>query len=219
MLKARSFGLLRLLTVACALVFTSASAGQTAPTNTIDQVTGRWELRGRWTSEEISTIIELLGGGWYSQTLVASTQLLYQYNGADLILVTLNAKGEPDMATQVVLKVRFDEDTLTLTSKSDTIRLLRSAGGEFAGDIKGRWLLLSGKKDKPVTQEFSSDGTVRVMTALSGEVGRFRLIGEKEIEWSPMLPTRPPRRTNFKLQDEKLVLWAGNLRDELIRLR
>ena len=214
----RSRSHLRLLAVSCALIVTTASAGQTAPKAT-DDVAGRWELRGRWTSEAISTIIELLGGGWYSQTLVASTRLLYQYNGADLILVTLDAKGEPLMATQVVLNVRFDEDTLTLTSKSDTIRLLRSAGGEFAGDIKGRWLMLNGDKDRPVTQEFSSDGTVRVMTALSGEIGRFRLIGEKEIEWSPMLPTRPPRRTNYKVEDEKLVLWAGKLRDELIRLR
>jgi len=201
-----------------ALIVTTASAGQTAP-NTIDDVTGRWELRGRWTSEAISTIIELLGGGWYSQTLVASAHLRYEYNGADLVLTSLNNKGEPDPASRVVLSVRFDGDTLTATSKTDTIKMVRSAGGEFEGDIKGRWLMLSGDKEHAVTQEFLPDGYLRVITALSGEVGRFRLIGGKEIEWSPMLPTRPPRRTNFKIQNEKLVLWAGQSRDELIRLR
>jgi hypothetical protein len=219
MLQRRSLTLLRLVIVSCALVVTSASAGQSAPANAVDQITGRWELRGRWTSDAISTIIELIGGGWYSQTLVASVRLHYDYNGSDLVLVALDKKGEPDNRSRVVMQARFDGDTLTLASATDTIKMLRSAGGEFAGDIKGRWLLLSGDKEHAVTQEFSGDGNLRVITALSGEVGRFRLINEKEIEWSPMLPTRPTRRTNFKVENEKLVLWAGSLRDELIRLR
>jgi hypothetical protein len=209
---------LHILAVSSALVITSTSAGQTAP-NPVDDVAGRWELRGRWTSDAISTIIELLGGGWYSQTLVASTRLRYEYNGADLVLMALNAKGDPDSATRVVMTVVFDGDTLTESSAKDTIRMVRAAGGEFTGDIKGRWLMLNGDKDHPVTQEFMNDGYLRVITTLSGEVGRFRLVGNKAIEWSPMLPARPTRRTNYKIENEKLVLWAGQLRDELIRLR
>jgi hypothetical protein len=218
MLQRRSLTLLRLVIVSFALVGTSASAGQSAPTS-IDQVTGRWELRGRWTSDAISTIIELIGSGWYSQTLVASVRLRYDYNGSDLVLVALDKLGEPDVRSRVVMQARFDADTLTVASATDTIKMLRAAGGEFPGDIKGRWLLISGDKQHAVTQEFSGDGNLRVMTALSGEVGRFRLVDGKAIEWSPVLPTGPTHRTNFKVENEKLVLWAGSLRDELIRLR
>ncbi|HUQ21090.1 MAG TPA: hypothetical protein VM099_15840 [Gemmatimonadaceae bacterium] len=201
-----------------ALTLASTSAGQTPPHSAIDDVNGRWELRGRWNSEAVSQIIELLSGGWYSATLVASVNLQYQYNGADLVLVGLNKNGAPDLATKAVLHVRFDEDTLTLTSASDTIKMLRAAGGEFTGDIKGRWRMLTGDAEHAVTQEFAGDGSLRVITTLSGEVGRYRITGN-EIEWSPMLPARASRKTNYKLQNEKLVLWAGALRDELVRLR
>ncbi len=210
---------LQLPAMGFALVVASSSAGQTPP-KSIDEISGRWELRGRWNSDAVSQIVELLSGGWYSATLVATSRLEYDYNGADLVLTSLTAKGEPDPKTRSVLHVRFDEDTMTLTSASDTIKMLRSAGGEFVGDIKGRWLMLSGDKEHAVSQEFTSDGYLRVITTLSGEVGRYRLIDgkEKEIEWSPMLPSRAPRRTNYKVEKEKLVLWAGRLKDELVRL-
>ena len=212
----RSGRRLSLLAVLFALTVTSASAGQTPP-KAIEDVSGRWELRGRWNSDAISQIIELISGGWYSVTTVASVRLDYDYNGADLVLTSMNAKGEPDPRTRSRLRVRFDDDTMTLTSATDTIKLLRSSPGEFVGDIRGRWLMLSGDKTHAVSQEFSKDGTLRVITTLSGEVGRYRLIGN-EIEWSPMLPPRASRRTNYKLDNEKLVLWSGKLRDELVRL-
>ena len=180
---------------------------------------GRWELRGRWTSEAISTIIELITGGWYSQALVATVRLQYDYNGADLVLVALSPSGKPDSATKTALKVRFDGDTLTATSPRDRIRMLRLYGGDFTGDIKGRWLMLGGDPDaKAIAQEFGADGYLKVITTLSGEVGRYRIIGP-EIEWSPMLPSRVPRRTRFKVENDRLKLWAGKSSDELVRLR
>lgn len=218
MLPGSSVGVLRLLNVTFAVVVASVSAGQTVPTK-VDQVAGRWELRGRWSSEAISQITELNGRGWYRQTLITTVRLHYEYNGADLVLTALNNKGEPDPSTTVVLSVRFDGDTLTETSTRDTLMMVRSAGGEFAGDIKGRWLMLRSPTGHSVTHEFLPDGYLLVMNALSGEVGQYRLLGGKQIEWRPMLPVGEWRRTNFKIENEKLVLSDGKLRDELIRLR
>jgi hypothetical protein len=205
----------RLRAIGSAVVLASSSAGQALPKPVAD-VNGRWELRGRWNSDDVSQIIEL-NSGWYSLTLVASVRLRYEYNGADLILTSLNAKGEPDPRTRSVLHVRFDDDTMTLTSALDTLRMLRASGGEFVGDIRGRWLMLNSDKEHPVSQEFYVDGSLRVLTTLSGEVGRYRVIGNA-IEWSPLLPAGDRRRTNYKVEKEKLVLSARSLRDELIRL-
>lgn len=207
---------LRGLAAAFAVTVASSGAGQT-PAKPVDNVSGRWELRGRWNSDAVSQIVELIPSGWYNLTLVTSVRLGYDYNGADLVLMSLNAKAEPDPNTRVVLHVRFDEDTLTLTSASDTIRMLRAAGGDFVGDIKGRWLKLGGEKDRAVSEEFSSDGNLRVITTISGEVGRYRIVGNR-IDWTPILPANAPRRTSYKVEKEKLVLWVGGLKDELIRL-
>jgi len=207
---------LRALATGFALTVASSSPGQTSA-KAVDDLSGRWELRGRWNSDAVSQIIELIPSGWYNLTLVTSVRLGYDYNGADLTLMSLNAKAEPDPKTAIVLHVRFDEDKLTLTSASDTIRMLRSAGGEFVGDIKGRWLMIGGDKDHTVSEEFSSDGRLRVLTNISGEVGRYRLVGNR-ILWTPILPANAPRRTSYKVEKEKLVLWDGRLRDELVRL-
>ena len=208
--------LLRALATGFALTVASSSPGQTSG-KPADNVSGRWELRGRWNSDAVSQIIELIPSGWYNLTLVTSERLGYEYNGADLILMSLNAKAEPDQNTRVVLHVRFDEDTLTLTSASDTIRMLRAAGGDFVGDIKGRWLMIGGDKDHAVSEDFAGDGYLRVITTISGEVGRYRVTRDR-IEWTPILPANASRRTSYKVEKEKLVLWSGGLRDEFVRL-
>src|SRR4051794_8128055 len=95
---------LNFFAVLFSFVIASTGAGQKPP-DPVANVSGRWELRGRWNSEAVSTIIELISGGWYSQTLVASVNLRYEYNGADLVLIGLDAKGKPDMRTRAVLHV------------------------------------------------------------------------------------------------------------------
>lgn len=208
----------RVVTVICALVATNTAAFAQARPDPLDSLLGRWEIKGGWTSDAVSTIIELMAGGWYSHALVASSRLRYDYNGADLFLMSLSSTGQPDSSTRRLLSVRFDGDTLTATSARDTIRMLRARGGEFPGDIRGRWLLLNQDPAKPIAEEFSDDGYVKVMATLNGEVGRYRIVGD-EIEWEPKIPSGRAHRTKFKVSKDRLQLSVGKMSDELVRLR
>jgi hypothetical protein len=189
------------------------------PRPEVDPLLGRWELRGKWSADGVSSIVDFLPGGWYSQTLVARTRLRYDYDGTKLVLTSVNADGQPlDNATATML-VEFIGDTLVATAGSEILKMARLGGDPNSRGIIGRWVSTN-DEGKGVVQEFDYDGFVRVAVTLSGEAGRYSVLKNK-IEFEPRVPVSGKRRTRYTLKGNRLLLAPerGGEFDELVRLR
>jgi hypothetical protein len=185
----------------------------------VDPLIGRWELRGKWAAVDISSIVDFLPGGWYSQTLVMKSRLRYDYDGTKLVLIGVDTAGQPLPHSRAVLNVAFVGDTLVATAGSEVVRMARLGGDPASRGILGRWVSTN-DEGKGVVQDFDYDGFVNVAVTLSGEAGRYS-VTKNRIEWEPRVPLGGKRRMKFSLKGNKLLLASerGGDFDELIRLR
>jgi hypothetical protein len=202
------------------LAFPSPATAQLGePRPEVDPLIGRWELRAKWSAEGVSSIVDFLPGGWYSQTLVVKSRLRYDYDGTRLVLIGIDTAGQPLQSSRAVLEVAFVGDTLIATAGPETVRMARLGGNPGSRGIIGRWVSTN-DDGKGVIQDFDYDGFVHVAVTLSGEAGRYS-ISKNRIEWEPRVPVGGKRRTRFTLKGNTLQLASerGGDVDELIRLR
>lgn len=205
--------------IALAALLCPADAATQEDPRESEPLVGRWELSGKWVADGLSSIVDFLPGGWYSQTLVMKTRLRYDYDGSRLILTGVDPAGNALEASRATLDVVFAGDTLVAKSGFDVIRMIRFGGDQFSRGILGRWVSTN-DEGKGVIQDFGYDGFVNVAVTLSGEAGRYS-INKDKIEWEPRVPASGKRRTKFSLKGNKLVLAPerGGSADELVRLR
>lgn len=180
-------------------------------------VVGRWELRGKWSSDAVSTVLDLLPGGWYSQTLIATAKLRYDYDGKQLVLTPLGRDGKSAGGQAARLAIRFEGDTLVATTGKDVIRMMRVGGDPSSRGLIGRWMSTN-DEGRVVMQDIGWDGYIRVETILGGEAGRYR-VARDDIELEPRLPLGSKRKSRFHIKGDTLVLAQGGNTDQLIRLR
>lgn len=184
-----------------------------------DLLVGRWELRGKWSAAGVSSIVDFLPGGWYSQRLVVSSRLRYDYDGAKLVLIGVDSAGRPLSDSRAILDVAFVGDTLVATVGSEVVKMARLGGNPESRGIIGRWVSTN-DEGKGVIQDFDYDGFVHVAVTLSGEAGRYS-VSKNKIEWEPRVPESGKRRTKFSIKGNKLLLASerGGDVNELVRLR
>jgi hypothetical protein len=202
-----------------ALLSPSSAIAQLDERADADPLLGRWELRGKWSAAGVSNIVDFLPGGWYSQRLVVSSRLRYDYDGARLVLIGVDSAGRPLNDSRATLNVSFVADTLVATVGSEVVKMARLGGNPESRGIIGRWVSTN-DEGKGVIQDFDYDGFVHVAVTLSGEAGRYS-ISRNKIEWEPRVPVGGKRRTKFSIKGNKLLLASdrGDGVDELVRLR
>jgi hypothetical protein len=176
------------------------------------------EIVGRWTGETFaagtttSMTLDLFRNGTYARRISSSSELGWSVSGDTLLIAPALSRVENETtygkASAVLVKITGDE--MVQSSGSRSIRLRRVTAPATSGPMLGRW---EGKGDlnEEVIQDFTLDGRLIVTVTVSREAGRWSVAND-EIRWETQIPEPGRKRSRFKVEGGKLILYlARNL--------
>jgi hypothetical protein len=173
------------------------------------------DIVGRWTGETFAAgtttlmTLELFKNGTYARRIVAASELGWSASGDTLLIAPLIARVDNEVtygkAAAVLVKITGDQMVQSAGSKS--LNLKRVTSPVASAPILGRWEG-QGDLNEEVIQDFTVDGRLIVTVTVSREAGRWSAT-DQEIRWEMQIPEPGRRRSKFKLQKGKLLLYIA----------
>jgi len=173
------------------------------------------DIVGRWTGETFaagtttSMTLELFKNGTYARRIVAASELGWSASGDTLLIAPLIARVDNEVtygkAAAVLVKITGDQMVQSAGSKS--LNLKRVTSPVASAPMLGRWEG-QGDLNEEVIQDFTVDGRLIVTVTVSREAGRWSAT-DQEIRWEMQIPEPGRRRSKFKLQKGKLLLYIA----------
>ena len=172
-------------------------------------------LVGRWTGDTFaagtttSMTLDLFTNGTYARRIVAASELGWSMSGDTLLIAPLVSRVESattyGKASAVLVKITGDQ--MVQSAGSSSLKLKRITSHVAASPMLGRWEG-QGDLNEEVIQDFTLDGRLIVTVTVSREAGRWT-INNDEIRWETQIPEPGRKKTKFKLQDGKLMLYIA----------
>jgi hypothetical protein len=173
------------------------------------------EIVGRWTGETFaagtttSMTLEFFRNGTYARRISAATELGWSVSGDTLLIAPVISRLDNDVtygkASAVI--VRITGDQMVQSSGSKSLTLKRVTWPSANAPVLGRWEG-QGDLNEEVIQDFTADGRLIVTITVSREAGRWSLTDD-EIRWEAQIPEPGRKRSRYKLQDGKLLLYIA----------
>jgi hypothetical protein len=153
--------------------------------------------------------LELFKNGTYARRIVAASELGWSASGDTLLIAPLIARVDNEVtygkAAAVLVKITGDQMVQSAGSKS--LNLKRVTSPVASAPMLGRWEG-QGDLNEEVIQDFTVDGRLIVTVTVSREAGRWSAT-DQEIRWEMQIPEPGRRRSKFKLQKGKLLLYIA----------
>ena len=174
------------------------------------------EIVGRWTGETFaagtstSMTLDIFRNGTYARRIVASSELGWSASGDTLLIAPVTARVGNETtygkASAVLVKITGNEMVQASGSRSLTLR--RTTWPVANAPMLGRWEG-QGELNEEVIQDFTADGRLIVTVTVSREAGRWT-ISDSEIRWETQIPEPGRKKSKYKLQDGKLLLYIAS---------
>jgi len=170
-------------------------------------------LVGRWTGESVyggastSMTLDLFKNGMYARRIVAATELGWSASGDTLIIAPLISRsgGESTYGKASAVLARITGDQMIQSAGAKSITLKRVTWPVANSRILGRWEG-QGDLNEEVIQDFTADGRLIITITVSREAGRWAL-DDDEIRWETQIPEPGRKKSKFRLQEGKLILY------------
>jgi hypothetical protein len=173
------------------------------------------EIVGRWSGETFaagtttSMTLDLFKNGTYARRISAASELGWSVSGDTLLIAPLVSRVESEStygkASAVIVKITGDQMVQSAGPKSITLK--RVTWPVENAPMLGRWEG-QGEMNEEVIQDFTADGRLIVTVTVSREAGRY-VVDDDEIRWETQIPEPGRKKSKFRLQDGKLILFIA----------
>ncbi|HEX6573674.1 MAG TPA: hypothetical protein VF042_01785 [Gemmatimonadaceae bacterium] len=189
------------------IALVAASSFNAADAQKADAIIGRWNGEFVDNGVRTSITIDFFARGTYARRVDVISEFGWTQNGDVLLIAPAISKIENDVSygKPSVVKMKLADDVLTISDSAQTISMKRVTVPINESQLLGRWEGQS-EMNEGVTQDFLSDGRLIVTLTLAREAGRFSVDGGS-ITFEEQIPTPRKRKTKFRVEDGKLLMY------------
>lgn len=173
------------------------------------------EILGRWTGDTFaagtttSMTLEFFKNGTYARRIVAASELGWSLAGDTLLIAPAvsRVQNETSYGKASPVLVTINGDQMVQSSGGKALTLKRITWPVTNAPMLGRWEGI-GDLNEEVIQDFTADGRLIVTVTVSREAGRWTITNDA-IRWEVQIPEPMRKRSKYKLQDGKLILYIA----------
>jgi len=174
------------------------------------ELVGRWKGAINESGGSTEVVLDLFPNGTYARRVVVVSEFGWTQEGDKLILAPAIERRDNEVSygKATVVSMKLSNDVLTIADAKQSISMKRATIPVNESALIGRW---EGQSDlnEGITQDFLSDGRLIVTVTLAREAGRY-VIDDETINWEVQIPDPKRKKTKFKMDGEKLVLFLGS---------
>ncbi|MEO8194809.1 MAG: hypothetical protein ABI681_13240 [Gemmatimonadales bacterium] len=194
---------------ALALGLLGATAESQSPQASQSGIVGQWEGDTFAAGNNAGITLNLYPNGTYSKRVVTVMHFGWTLDGNTLLIAPVTAISGDDVTfgKAVGMNVTLMGDSLVASAEGQSLLLRRVTWPVANQPLVGRW---EGQSDlnEPITQDFMDTGRLILTIARSREAGRYTIKGES-INWQEQIPNPERRRSRFKLEKGKMLLYIS----------
>jgi hypothetical protein len=173
------------------------------------------DIVGRWAGEMIlggastSMTLDLFKNGMYARRIVVATELGWSASGDTLVIAPLVSRTatESTYGKASAVLVSITGDQMVQSSGQKSLTLKRVTWPVENSRILGRWEG-QGDLNEEVIQDFTADGRLIITITISREAGRWA-VDKDDIRWETQIPQPGRKKSKFKFQEGKLLLYLS----------
>jgi hypothetical protein len=188
------------------VLLAATTLGSAVPFQRADLV-GRWKGEIREGMRRTEVTIDFFANGTYARRVSLTSEFGWTATGDILMIAPAvsASKEEVVYGKASAIRMQLRDSLLVISDAQQSISLKRVTVPINESALLGRWEGVS-LQNEGITQDFLSDGRLIVNVTLAREAGRYS-VDDKTIKWQEQIPEPRAKKTRFRMDAGKLVIY------------